>query len=174
MTSAAASESDRKTPVRSAQPNLDFICCASLQSAISLLTAPEALHTRTEMPSGGCSEHRRDQGPEARGPLRLERWGSRGAWRPQPEWHRLAGALEDGAALGGAAGIPGREIVGVEHVLARLGAEDGDQVVQADEAPARLRSRIEAIPACSSDRKKFMPVQRNGGLPREGPVPQLR
>src|SRR6185295_9115215 len=47
-----------------------------------------------------------------------------------PERRGLADPLEERAALRGAARIPGREIVGVQHVPAALRAEEVGQVGQ--------------------------------------------
>lgn len=66
-------------------------------------------------------QQRRGQG--ALGSPRSRRLG-----RTEPEGRRLADPLEHGAALGGPLRVPPREVVRIEHVPARLGAEEGDEV----------------------------------------------
>src|SRR6059036_3537586 len=58
--------------------------------------------------------------------------------------------------------------------MARLRGEEADQVGQRDES--FLGPWQERWPASRVlfDRKRFMPVQRNAGRPRDGPKPKLR
>src|SRR5262249_21101384 len=53
--------------------------------------------------------------------------------RPEPERRRLADPLEVGAALGRAARVPDGEVVGVQHVVSRLRAEEPGQLGEPDE-----------------------------------------
>src|SRR5262245_13467046 len=66
-----------------------------------------------------------------RRPARSRRAGVR---RSQPERAGLADPLEIGAALPGATGIPGRQVVGVEHVVARFSGEEAGKLGETDEA----------------------------------------
>src|SRR5690242_19259782 len=63
----------------------------------------------------------------------------------EPEGRGLADALEIGAALRRAARIPSREVVGLEHVVARLGGKEAREIGQRDEA--LLGARLERRPA---------------------------
>src|SRR5215471_6149450 len=71
------------------------------------------------------------------------RSGRRGS--AQPERRRLADALEIGAALPSPPGEPRGQVVGLEHVVARLGGEKPREIGETDESFLGLR--IEEGPA---------------------------
>src|SRR5437867_11899883 len=83
--------------------------------------------------------------------------------RAEPEGRDLADALEVRAALSRGARVPRREVVRLEHVMARLRGEEADQVGQRDESflgpwqerwPAsRVLFRPEEIHARSEERR---------------------
>src|SRR5262245_9491737 len=85
----------------------------------------------------GCPSPRADRCLNLRSAL--------GVGSAEPERASLADLLEVGAALGGAARVPRREVVRVQHVAARFGSEKAGERGEADEA--FLGARLERGPA---------------------------
>src|SRR5437660_6799898 len=83
--------------------------------------------------------------PKVRNPdyLKASRWRR----RPQPERACLADLLEKRAALCRPLREPGGEIVRIEHMVSRLGAEKPRELGEADEA--LLGPGVELLPASS-------------------------
>src|SRR6185369_14263311 len=85
---------------------------------------------------------------------------------PQPERAGLADPLEIGAALLAATRVPRRQIVGVEHVMARLRREEPGQLRETDEA--FLRARLKGRPAT---RVLFRPEEVHARSQKRRPAP---
>src|SRR5574342_465300 len=72
--------------------------------------------------------------------------GRGGIGGSHPERRRLADRFQMGAALRRATRIPRGEIVGVQHVPAALGAEEGGEVGKRDEALLGPRGELAPAP----------------------------
>src|SRR5499425_3569670 len=111
---------------------------------------------------------RSDVQPGRHTPPDETRAGSRGAGVrcPDPERAGLPDPLEIGAAFLAATGIPRRQIVGVEHVVARLRGEEPGKLGETDEA--LFRARLEGRPAT---RVLFRPEEVHARSQERRPAP---
>src|SRR5262249_27152621 len=85
----------------------------------------------------------------------------------EPERARLADPFEIGAALLGTTGIPGRQVVGVEHVVARFRGEEARELDESDEA--LFRAPLEGRPAT---RVLFRPEEVHARSEEGRPAPR--
>src|SRR5512145_599258 len=86
--------------------------------------------------------------------------------RPEPERAALAEPLEVSAALFRATRVPGRQIIGVEHVVARFCAEEARELGETNEA--FLGPRLEGRPAT---RVLFRPEEVHARSEKRRPAP---